>query len=533
MKHAVTLVAALLLAPLAALSATSDLHGPIRIESGLIEGLANEEGDIVAFKGIPYAAPPVGELRWREPQPVAKWEDVRKADVFGASCPQPASTFAPPYTAEFAVTNATSEDCLFLNVWTPAKSAAEKLGVLVYIHGGSGIRGSGAVSVYDGEALAKKGIIVVTINFRLGIFGGMGHPQLTAESPHHVCGNYGMLDMIAALKWVHENVAAFGGDPQKVTLAGQSSGCMALHYLLTSPLTKGMVRGAIAVSFSYDYLTKPHAIGNVWQKEQQGLKFAAAKKVAGIAELRKMPPTELMAYDPSVEPFTRACLNGSPNTDGWSFLMEYPKALAEGALADVPMLTGITADDFGPPPKYLKTTVASFATELPKMFGEKREAFLAKQSDYLALCRVSTDDEARAMLKRAQQEYRMASIFHWANWRAKTARMPVFTYVFDQAIPWPEHPEFGAFHSSDLVYAFNNLAKMNHPWTDDDRRVGELVSAYWVNFVKTGNPNGDGLPEWKPFVSVTPATMTIGAKPGARELAEKERLGFYRELLEK
>ncbi len=509
----------------------TDMRGPIPIESGLITGVAS--ADIVSFKGIPYAAPPVGELRWREPQPMAKWEGVRQADTFGASCPQPASTFAPPYTAEFAVTNPMSEDCLFLNVWTPAKSSAEKLGVLVYIHGGSGIRGSGAVSLYDGEALAKKGIVVVTINFRLGIFGGMGHPQLTAESPHHACGNYGMLDMIAALKWVQENIAAFGGDPQKVTLAGQSSGCMAMHYLLTSPLTKGMVRGAIAVSFPYDYLTKPHAIGNVWQKEQQGLKFATAKKVAGVAELRKMSAAELMADDPSVEPFTRACLSGSPNTDGWSFVMEYPKALDAGAVADVPMLTGITVDDFGPPVKYLKTTAASFAAELPKMFGEKRESFIAKQSDYLALWSVSKDEEARAMLKLAQQEYRMASVFHWAEWRAKTAKTPVFTYIFNQPIPWPEHPEFGAFHSSDLVYAFNNLARMNRPWTDDDRRVADQVSSYWVNFVKTGNPNGETLPEWKPFSPDSPTTMSLGARPGARAIAAKERADFYGELLAK
>ena len=270
-------------------AAESNLRDVVRIKSGLLKGVVDAERDVAAFKGIPYAAAPVGRLRWREPQPPATWEGVRNADSFGASCTQPLNNCAPPYTAEFSVTDATSEDCLFLNVWTPARSASDRLAVLVYIHGGAGIRGSGSVPVYDGEALAKKGIVVVTINFRLGILGGMGHPQLTAESPHHVCGNYGMLDIIAALKWVHENIAAFGGDPSKVTLCGQSSGCMAMHYLMTSPLTKGLFRGAIAVSFPYDYLTKQHAVGNVWQKEQQGLKFASAKKVSSIVELRKIP----------------------------------------------------------------------------------------------------------------------------------------------------------------------------------------------------------------------------------------------------
>ncbi len=511
--------------------ADTTLNQPVRTLSGLLQGAANAEGSVTAFKGIPYAAPPVGDLRWREPQPPPVWEGVRPALSFGASCPQPASTFAPPYTREFAATGPTDEDCLFLNVWAPSTPGAGKRGVLVYVHGGSGIRGSGSVPVYDGEELARKGIVVVTLNFRLGLLGGMGHPELTAESPHRVCGNYGMLDLIAALRWVRANIAAFGGDPDKVTLCGQSSGCMALHYLTISPLAKGLFQRAIAVSFPCDYLLKPHAIGNVWQKEQQGIKFAAAKKVKGIRELRALTPAELMAEDPAVEPFTRAALGGGMNTDGWSFPMEYHQALEQGLVADVPLMIGITADDFGPPAERLKTTVASFAADLPGMFGVKKDAFLSARETYLAFCPAGTDREARELAKRAQREYRLASVFDWAERRSATGRSPLYTYRFDQPIPWPEHPEFGVFHSSDLIYAFHNLRQLNRPWTDEDRRVAGQVSSFWVNFVNTGNPSGPGLPTWNPFDPNSFTTMRLGVKPDPEEIAPPERAAFYRSLL--
>jgi para-nitrobenzyl esterase len=533
-KQTLPLLAAFLLSLFSPLHAAGlDAHTPVRLESGLVEGVVSSSKDVVVFKGIPYAAPPVGDSRWREPQPPAKWEGVLKADSFGASCPQPVSTGAPPLTEEFAMRGPTSEGCLFLNVWTPAKSASDKLAVMVYIHGGSGVRGSGSIPIYDGEQLAKKGIIVVTINFRLGIFGGMGHPELTAESPHHACGNYGMLDIIAALKWVQTNIKSFGGDHDKVTVCGQSSGAMALHYLTTSPLTKGLFHGIIAVSFPYDYLTKQHAVGNVWQKEQHGLKFAAAKKAASISDLRKLSAAELLADDPAVEPFTRAVVSSGVNTDGWCFPCDYPKALDQGSVADVPMLTGITADDFGPPAEFLKITMATFVASLLAMLGEKKEAFSAIKDEYLARCAVKTDQEARDIAKRAQQEYRMASIFSWATWRAKTTKSATYTYFFDQAIPWPQHPEFGAFHSSDLLYAFDNLAKLDRPWTDTDRSVADMVSSCWVKFVKTGNPNHNGLPVWSPFEPGKPVTMILGPKPGSRPIAEEANFQLYLKLLGK
>jgi len=502
MKRTCALLVTLLpIVPVAVFAAT--LNQPIQTESGLIQGVSDPENDVVAFKGIPYAAPPVGNLRWREPQPAAKWEGIRKAETFGAACTQPAS----PSGKEPAEM---SEDCLFLNVWTPAKSATDKLAVLFFIHGGAGLFGSGNMS---GEGLAKKGIMVVTVNYRLGIFAGMGHPELTAESPHHTCGNYGMLDLIAALQWVRKNIGAFGGDPGKVTIAGQSSGACNVHYLMASPLAKGLFRGAIGVSFPYDYLTKPNTIPFVRQKEENGVVFAQVKKAKLLADLRRIPALELIANDPATAKAGLRHLGSGIARDGWAFPRAYPEALDKGLESDVPTMTGCTADDFGPPAKYMKTTVASFARSMPQMSEEKQKAFLA-------LYPVKTDEDAREMAKRVQNEGMLSSIFYWAERRAKTAKTPVYTYLFEHVKPNPEHPEKGASHGSDLVYEFNNLKTENLPWSEEDRRVADQVSSYWVNFVKTGNPNGSNLPEWKAFDPHEPSTMYLGKNSGFRPIAK-------------
>lgn len=522
----VMLTALFLLGTAPVYAGDSALTQPIRIQTGLIAGAANADGGVMAFKGIPYAAPPVGDLRWREPQPPVAWEGVRQTTTVGSCCVQPINTKQPPYTAEFSVVGDLSEDCLFLNVWTPARAATDKLAVLFYIHGGSGTHGSGSVAVYDGEELSKKGIIVITVNFRLGPLAGMGHPQLSAESAHKVCGNYGLLDMVSALRWVQQNITAFGGDPTKVTVCGQSSGCMALHYLTTSPLAKGLFRSAIAMSFSYDYLLAPNSVGNVWQKEQKGLDFAKAKKAASISDLRSMPAADLIAPDSAVERFTRAVVGASINTDGWLFPRNYPDSLDQGLACDVPTLTGFTRDDSGPPAEFLKTTVASFATKVPKLLEDRKDAFLA-------LYPVTTDAEARLMDKQAQLDYRAATVYFWAKRRAKVAKTPVYIYRFDQPIPWPAHPEFGAFHSSDLIYAFNNLKQMDRPWTAEDRRVADTYSSCWVNFVKTGDPNGNSMTSWQPFAVDRPVVMAIGTTSGPIPVAEAARFELYRTALEK
>ena len=512
--------AALLLAPLAALRAAGlDLCKPIRIETGYLEGVSNPENDVVVFKGIPYAAPPVGNLRWREPLPAVKWDGVRKADKFGASCPQPPSP-SGKQPAEM------SEDCLFINVWTPAKPAEDKLAVLFFIHGGMGVFGSGNL---DGTELARKGIIVVSVNYRLGLFAGMGHPELTAESPHHTCGTYGMLDLIAALRWVQTNIAAFGGDAAKVTIAGHSSGASAMHYLVSSPEAKGLFRGAIGVSFGYDYLMKPQTIPFIRQKEENGLAFAKLKNCSSLEELRKIPAMDLVASGAEAAKAKLYHLGSGAARDGWAFPVTYGEALDTGLASDVPTLTGFTADDFGPPAQQLKTTVATFATSLPGQFGENREAFKSRADTFLPLCPVTTDQEAREMLKRVQIEYRMATVSSWAKRRAMTGKSPVFVYLFDQSVA----SERGAYHGSDLAYWFYDLKAGDRAWTDGDRRVADQVSSYWANFVKTGDPNGGSLPAWAVFDANRPVAMHLGANSGPQAIAGGERLNFYRALLEK
>jgi len=495
----------------------SALRKPVMVESGLLEGVANQAGDVVAFKGVPYAAPPVGNLRWKPPYPPLTWTGIRKADTFGAACTQPAS---PSGKRQLPM----SEDCLFLNIWTPAKTATDKLAILFFIHGGAWNFGSGNM---NGEELAKKGIIVISVNYRLGIFCGMGHPELTAESPHRSCGNYGLLDLIAALQWIHLNIGAFGGDPDKITIAGQSSGANAVHYLAATPLAKGLFRGAIGVSFPYDYLLSKHSIGYREQKEQTGLKFAAAKKAKDLAALRALSDVELIADDPAVDGRTRAWLGGGENRDGWVFPLTYGNALDQGLPSDVPTMTGTTADDFGPPAKYMKTTKASLTRRLEKMFKENTYDFVTDQAAFLALFPAKDDDEAKETDKAMQVEGMMFSVFNWAKRRSVTGKTPVYTYLFEQVKPNPEHPEKGASHGSDLSYAFNDLTSDKIPWTEADRRVADQVSSYWANFVKTGDPNGGSLPVWAPFNANQPITMSLKAEMGMRPLAAPQRLKMY------
>lgn len=478
----------LLLAPV--LAGAVELTQPIKIETGLIQGVLNADKDVVSFKGIPYAAPPVGTLRWREPQPPLKWEGVRLADAFGKKCPQ----------VKFGTTNPvenTSEDCLFLNVWVPANASGKDLPVLFFVHGGCYQFGSGD---FNGDGMAKKGIILVTANHRLGSFSLMGHPELTKESPLKSCSNYGSLDLIAALKWVQNNIAAFGGDPSKVTLSGQSTGSSNVHYLSASPLAKGLFRGLIAISFPYDFLMKPNAIGNMWQAEQSGLKLAQSKNIKTLEELRAIPASELLKGV------------GGPTYRTPIYPDNYPTALSKGLVSDVPTLTGMTSDDFDPPAQYDPyTTVELFKTRVArKCPPEKLEQVLAQYP-------AKTAQEAKEMWKKISVEFRLADIYHWAKKRAKTSKTPSYTYLFTQAQPLD--PKRGAYHGADMLYEFNNVAGSDKGWRDEDRQVAEQVSSYWVNFVKTGNPNGPGLPEWKAFDPTDPSTMVLGKESGPQPIA--------------
>ena len=291
-----TSIATILLTAMAALSLNAAITGPVRVTGGQVSGVPGKDPSIVAFKGIPFAAPPVGALRWRAPKPVVAWQGIKKADQFGNSCIQNIVTERKPHTYEFMAHNAISEDCLYINVWTAARTPSERRPVYMYIYGGGNTEGSSAVPVYDGEGPAKKGIVLVTVNYRLGVIGFFTHPELTKEAEYHASGNYGVLDLVAALHWVHDNIAAFGGDPAKVTIGGQSAGAGNSHTLTASPLAKGLFRGAIAESGSS--VSSGTSGSTLAAQEQVGVKFAHAKGAASLADLRTMSWQKLIELTP-------------------------------------------------------------------------------------------------------------------------------------------------------------------------------------------------------------------------------------------
>lgn len=494
----------LLLTPVAA-QGGGRLKEPLRIDGGLISGAATETPGVRVFKGIPYAAPPVGDLRWQPPQPPAKWDDVRKADKFSDSCMQTLSRARKPWTEEFMVQNDASEDCLCLNVWTGAKAVNEQRPVLVWIHGGGFVEGSGEIITYDGEALAKKGLVVVTINYRLGIFGFFTHPELTKESPHHAAGNYGLLDVVAALQWVQKNIAAFGGDPGRVTIAGQSAGAMAVHALTASPLAKGLFHRAIAESGS-SVVRRTRSLS---ESEKDGVKWAATKGATTLRELRAKPAADLMGGP-----------RFGPVVDGWFLPADTLEIFAQGRQNDVPTMTGLTADEGSSAPTYGKINAAEFAQQARQRFSNQADEFLQLYP---------SRDQAQSGLsqKQSARDQGLVSMYLWASERAKTSRTKAYTYYFTRGIPWPEHPEFGAFHTSDVPYFFANLRHLNRPWEALDHHLSEIAAGYWVNFARTGNPNGKGLPNWPAFAATQRVTMELGEKTGTRPVAEKKKLEFF------
>lgn len=491
---------------LALTRATSAVDNTVRVAGGLLAGTASAVPGVRVFKGIPYAAPPVGDLRWRPPQPPVKWDGVRKADKFSNSCVQNLARSRNPWTAEFMVQNEMSEDCLSLNVWTAAKSASARQPVLVWIHGGGFTEGSGEVAVYDGAELARKGLVVVTINYRLGVFGFLTHPELTKESGHQASGNYGLLDVLAALEWVKKNIAIFGGDPQSVTIAGQSAGASAVHALTASPLAKGLFHRAIAESGS--------GLGrrnrNLAEAEQDGVKFAAAKSANSIRELRAL----------SAQDLTGGGMRFGPVVDGWFLPAEIAAIFAQGKQNDVPMLTGLTADEGSAAPTYGKLSADEFKKQAQQRFGDLTETFLKLYPSH---------DEAQSTSsqKQSAREQGLVSMHLWAAERARTSKAPAWTYYFARAIPWPEQPQYAAFHTSEVPYVFGNLKLLNRPWEPIDRQLSATMMGYWVNFATTGDPNGPGLPRWPAFNAQTHTTLQLGEKIGTYSIADTERFRFF------
>lgn len=491
-----------------ALPLAAAIHQPVKVTGGTISGVAAKDPSITAFKGIPFAAPPVDALRWRAPKPVIPWQGIRKADQFGDSCMQTIVTERKPWTYEFMAHNAISEDCLFLNVWTGAKSPAERRPVYVYIYGGGNTEGSTAVPIYDGEGLARKGVVVVTVNYRLGIFGFFTHPELSAESETHTSGNYALLDLIAALHWVHDNVGAFGGDPDRVTIGGQSAGASNVHSLVSSPLAKGLFHGAIAESGSSVNGLGVMNARTLADQEKLGARLAEAKGAHSIADLRRMSWQELTAPVPGLQARFGTVIDGYVQP-------------APGFVSDVPTLTGLTKEDLGGATRHPTITAEEFRKQTAMRYGER-------SGDFLKLYPATTDEQARASQNESAIDSMRASMYLWAVRRAAAAKTKVFTYFWDHPLPGPDADRFGAFHSSEIPYVMNTLYTADRPFTEADRRIADMMSSYWVNFIRTGDPNGKGLPQWTPTSQQAGMTMELGDKYAEIPVTgSKEKLRFF------
>ena len=472
----------------------------VKISDGMLESTAPPNDGVRSFKGIPFAQPPVGDLRWREPQPVKSWKGVRNAGQFGPRCMQRTG----PGADYWFRSNGMSEDCLYLNVWTPAKSAGEKLPVLVYVFGGGFQNGDGSEPRYDGENMARKGMVAVSINYRTNIFGFFVHPELTKESPHHAAGNYGLLDQVAALKWVRKHIAAFGGDPRRITIAGESAGSISVSALMASPLSRDLIAGAIGESGAMTSSLPPQPLP---EAEQNGLKFGSAAGATTLAALRAMSAEQIQ------EAMTKMRgIRFSTALDGY-FLPKSVTALYEaGEQAKVPLLAGSNTHE-QPPRAVLGDggpTPEALANAIRKFYGDNAADIL---KSYAAN---TTDEVYEAAAHLASSRFVGFSTWKWTELHMKTGGKPVYRYLYARPRPdylgMPGQPPpvpapgqrpagpRGAAHSAEIQYAMGNLdLDKRYAWEPADYEVSKTIQAYFVNFIKTGNPNGAGLPEWPQY----------------------------------
>jgi para-nitrobenzyl esterase len=470
---------------------------------GVVEGLVLP-GGIRSFRGVPYARPPLGELRWKAPQPVKPWKGVRQAVKF-AHRPMQNRIYSDMVFRSDTI----SEDCLYLNIWTPAHAAAGSLPVLVYFYGGGFMAGDASEPRYDGAGMARKGIVAVTVNYRLGVFGFLALPALAKESPHHASGDYGLLDQNMALRWVHDNIAAFGGDPGRVTIAGQSAGSMSVSAQMASPLSKGLFAGAIGESGSVLGNLTPHTLA---ESEQAGLKFMNRTGAKDLAALRAMPAGALLkiSAQPGVGWF-------GPDIDGY-FLPQSPeKIYATGPQADVPLLAGWNSAEVDyhallggqdPTPEHYRRT-------LEKLYGKNA-------AEVLRLYPGSSQKEVKASATAlASDRFIAYATWKWIDLHGKTDGKPVYRYLYAHLLPPLKDAQggekaMGAPHSAEIPYALGNLHLISaYDWTPEDYKVSALMQDYFARFIKTGDPNGPGLPRWPGLQSSIPKVMHIDTASGA------------------
>ena len=499
------------------LAAPAQAQAPLKIKTtlGTLEGTATPDGAVHAFKGIPYAAPPVGNLRWAPPQPAAKFQGLFAAKDYGNHCAQ-ANSFADMIFHDAGP----SEDCLSLNIWTPANAKpGAKLPVMFWIHGGGYYAGGASEARHDGAALARRNVIIVTINYRLGIFGFFVHPELTAASPHHASGNYGLLDQVAALQWTRDNIAAFGGDPKNITIFGESAGSFAVSSLMASPLSKNMFAKAIGESGG---ALASAVLGQqtLADRETKDAAFAQeAFSTSKLADLRKLPTDVILSGVAS----TKA--HFSPVMDGYFFPKPVADIYAAGEQSHVPLIAGWNNDEMRAAiimnPK--KPTAESFAADARKDYGDEAPAFLKLYPD-------TTDAEAVTSAgDLISDRFIDYSTWRWLEAQTKTGAAPVYRYLF--ALPAPTdkyHPvAVGTFHSDDIEYVFGTLdSRPEATFTPADRTMSDEIQQYWTNFAKTGDPNGKSLPNWPTYQPLDYKVLRLDATISAAPDAVRERYLF-------
>ncbi len=499
---AVLSLAALAVCFLAACSPTAGASGPsdapVAVTGGDIVGAL--DGGIAVYRGIPFASPPVGELRWKPPQPVGAWDGVKTANEFGAACMQ------PPYAAGSFYKSpglSVSEDCLTLNVWTGAAPDAKRP-VMVWIHGGALTRGSGANPVYDGTNLAKKGVVVVTVNYRLGPFGYLAHPELTAESEHASSGNYGVLDQIAALRWVQQNIARFGGDPGNVTIFGESAGSWSVNYLVSTPLARGLFHKAIGESGANFGPMAPLAAANGADSgENVGVAFAHAAGAGSLADLRALPAGAVLATFADAGRGFRT----RGNVDGWVFPKSVSETFTAGEENPVAVIVGFNANEMTTltPPGAVPKSREALLERIAQQYGADRV------DAYLAAYPASGDADAAASYYDSARD----GLFGWQmrEWARATTRngRSAWLYFFTHQPATEGREGLGAYHAAEIAYAFDNEGVSGRVATETDIRVADLVSSYWVCFAENGDPNGPGLPKWPSYTLEDESYQELGA----------------------
>lgn len=498
MKKLKVSVFLLLLIP--AISCSAQAPAPVRIENGLIQGIYDE--GLTVYKGIPFAAPPVGDLRWKAPQPASNWQGTLMADKFA---PGPVQGGNPP--------SGKSEDCLYLNIWTPAKSQNDKIPVLVWIYGGGFGAGATSEPNYSGENLAKKGVVLVSIAYRVGQLGFLAHPELSSESKYKVSGNYGLLDMIAALEWIKKNISSFGGDPGKVTIFGESAGGIAVSMLCASPLASGLFHGAISQSggsFGPPRLTTfpGENLKLLADAEKAGEEYVRSAGVTSIAELRKIPADKL----PAGRGMSWPIIDGKVIPDDQYRLYE------NGKFNDTPILVGYNSDEgasFSPP-----KTPEDYISGVRSRYGRFADDLLRAYP---------TDKE---IVPKTARDLARDAAFGWHTWiwarlHSQKAKTKAYYYYFDQHPDYPEgSPKYGygSPHGQDVAYVFKKLSNTDPQVTENDLQISDAMATYWTNFAKTGDPNGKGLPAWPAFSDSDPVVMYFSKTPRTGPVPSSEAL---------